>query len=81
MGTTFAYMMDAEELQNFANKVKEILLQRMDAEGHLATGSEELVTKYAVVVHKPGFLGKLLERVQDGKPDPERLTIRIVKIV
>ena len=74
------YYMSEAGLQKFANRVKECLLFALDKEGFLGdTHPEKLAAEYAIVVHRPGFLGKIIEKIRGN--EEYALGIKVVKII
>lgn len=73
--------MDMGQLQTNANTIKEILLEGLEKEGLLKGTAKEIGSKYAVVAHKKGWLGKLLGRLFNGAGEGMDIKVTLVKIV
>jgi hypothetical protein len=64
-----------EELQRFANDIKEIVLAALEREG-LIVDAETVAAEYAVIVYRPGWLGRLFDKLRPGAGDePLRATV------
>jgi hypothetical protein len=72
------YSIDIDNLTEIANQVKEVLLDKLEREG-VAINSKELSETYAVVITRPGMLGKIIQK-HIGKGDTE-LFISVVKFI
>ncbi len=72
------YSMTEADLTANANAVKEAVLRGLEREG-LLKGADDLATKYAIVIHKKGFLGKLFDKLTGAGDD--QLAVTFVKIV
>ncbi len=82
MTTTKIYSYTEASLTVFANQAKELIIAALHAEGLLKEGSdiEEVAGKYALVVHRKGWLGERWDEYCDtGKEDG--LFFAIVKSV
>jgi len=70
----------AEDLTEFANQVKETLLEQLDRQGQLRVPAVKLSQEIAVVVYKPKTLGSLIKR-WFGDKDDDGYKINIVKML
>ncbi len=68
------YSMTLEDLMRNANIAKDELLGALERDGLLKSTAEEVGEKYAVILYKPGWLGRLFNRLK-GEKDAFRVTV------
>lgn len=74
------YSLDVTDMTNNANLVKDVLLAVLEADGLLTKPSAEIASNYAVVVSKPGWLGKFFHKLQ-GNDSDKNLRFDVLKRV
>jgi len=77
----YVYTTDAQEINKNANTIKEVVLNGLQREGVITKEkADEIASKYAIVMHKKGWLGQLWDKWFEGiKEDSFRITF--VKII
>lgn len=75
------YSMDIEQLTSNLNVAKEMLLEALEREGLLKGSAKEIGEKYAVIIHKRGWLGSLWAKWFEGLKDEAGFRVTLVKIV
>lgn len=75
------YTLDAEDMTRNANVIKETVLSGLEAQGFLKPGQAlEISEKYAVILHKKGWLGSFWDKWFEGIKEGS-FRISFVKIV
>tara|TARA_Y100000310_G_scaffold157041_1_gene156455 strand:- start:307 stop:573 length:267 start_codon:yes stop_codon:yes gene_type:complete len=84
MATWESYTVDRETFTQLANQAKEVLVHGLVNEGYLTDEqSEEILSSYALVVHKPGIIGSFIKKYlwpDEGKSDIMTLFKLVTKI-
>lgn len=75
------YSFDDMELTAQANGIKEQLLDALEREGLLTKPASEIAAQYAVVLHKPGWLGRVLSAVLFKDPKASDMRVDVFKVV
>lgn len=73
--------MTDEQLTAMANSVKEHLILKLEDEGKLTASAEEILGHYAVVLHRRGFFGSIIDRLLFKETDKNALLVSVVRIV
>lgn len=71
--------MTDEQLTGNANQIKEVIVDFLGREGLLTKTPQEINETYAVVLHRRGFFGKVIDKMMGLEGD--RLVITLVKVV
>lgn len=71
--------MTDEQLTANSNQIKEVIVDFLGKEGLLTKTAEEINQTYAVVLHRRGFFGKVIDKLIGVEGD--RLVITLVKVV
>ncbi len=74
------YSYTVGSLTSLSNDVKDALLKSLEREGLLKGEDSDLGGKYIVVVHEPGFFGRLYAKLAGEKKDGG-LIITVSKVV
>lgn len=74
------YGQDLEALNRHANVVKEVVLEGLEEEGFLKGSAAEIGARYAVILHKKGWLGQFWDKWFAGIKEGS-FKISFVKIV
>lgn len=74
------YTQDLEDMNKHANLVKEVVLESLEREGFLKIPAAEIGARYAVILHKKGWLGELWDKWFAGVKEGS-FKISFVKIV
>lgn len=76
------YSLDVEDLTKNANIVKEAVLAALEKDGLLKKPATEIAEEYAIVISKPGWLGKFWKKLHQGNAeDAKNLRYDVVKSV
>ena len=75
------YSMDITDLTAMANTVKEQVLGGLERDGLLKKSATEIAEEYAVVLSKPGWLGKLFAKLSSESVKDNKLNVNIVKLI
>lgn len=70
--------MTDEQLTANANQIKEVIIETLGKKGLLTKTAEEINQTYAVVLHRRGFFGRVIDKMLGVEGD--RLVISVVKI-
>ena len=83
MSSFYTYSYTETDIQTTANSVKELVINSLVKEGFIdKEKQEELLSKYAVVVVRKGWLGRTIDKVFYGKDDEkDQMRITFVKLV
>lgn len=60
------YGQSLEDLNKHANLVKEVILESLEKEGFLKAPATEIGSRYAVILHKKGWLGQFWDKWFSG---------------
>jgi hypothetical protein len=71
--------MTDEQLPTNANQIKEVIVDFLGKQGLLTKTAEEINQTYALVLHRRGFFGKVIDKLIGVEGD--RLVITLVKVV
>ena len=71
--------MTDEQLTSNANLIKEVIVAQLEKEGLLTKPAQEICETYAVIMHRRGFFGKIIDKMMGVEHD--RLVISIVKML
>lgn len=71
--------MTDDQLTALANSVKEQLLETLADEGALKEEAQALSEKYAVILHRRGFFGRIIDKMFGVSND--NLLITVVKVL
>lgn len=75
------YTLGSEDMTQNANIIKEVVLSGLENQGFLKPGqAKELGERYAIVMHKKGWLGQLWDKWFEGIKEGS-FRISFVKIV
>lgn len=74
------YGQDLEALNKHANIIKEVVLEGLEREGLLKAPAAEVGARYAVILHKKGWLGQFWDKWFTGINEGS-FKISFVKIV
>lgn len=58
------YSMTDSDMQIFANNVKDLLFNSLSDCGYLSGDPEKLAGEYVIVVHKPGWFGRMFDQIR-----------------
>jgi len=76
----YIYTQDAEDVNKHANLIKEVILESLEREGLLKGSAAEVGSRYAVMLHKKGWLGELWDKWFSGIKEGN-FKVSFVKIV
>ena len=62
----YIYTQDLEDINRHANLVKEVVLECLEREGLLKATAADIGARYAVVLHKKGWLGEFWDKWFSG---------------
>jgi len=71
--------MTDEQLTSNANQIKDIVIFQLEKEGLLNKPAKEICETYAVILHRRGFFGKIIDKMMGIEGD--RLIISMVKML
>jgi len=74
------YTQDVEDINRHGNIVKEVVLEGLEREGFLKAPAAEIGARYAIIIHKKGWLGELWDKWFAGIKDGG-FKVSFVKIV
>jgi len=75
------YSHTVEDMTRDANAVKEAVVFALERDGLLNGRAEDVLSKYVVVLHEKGWLGRLFRRFNGEEDKGEGLAVTVTKVV
>jgi len=67
--------MTDDDLTANSNTIKEIIVNLLEEEGLLTKSAQEINETYAVIIHRRGFFGKIIDKMLGVEGDKQKITL------